>query len=162
MNPLRHPVQAFTADQPHRQIPAQVGREAVSMLIDPLDFNPRSPRGERLPKAPSVPYAMFYFNPRSPRGERHVFDLCRFLSMFISIHAPLAGSDYIFKQTKKRYLPISIHAPLAGSDHNRPCSRPPRLYFNPRSPRGERPWGVWVTAYARNISIHAPLAGSDQ
>ena len=33
------------------------------------DFNPRSPRGERLLLPPSLPL-VGYFNPRSPRGER--------------------------------------------------------------------------------------------
>ena len=32
-------------------------------------FNPRSPRGERLPQAPRLPNK-HHFNPRSPRGER--------------------------------------------------------------------------------------------
>ena len=124
------------------------------------------------------------FNPRSPRGERLSLKLF-FLFISISIHAPLAGSDLpdladatqllIFQST----LPsrgatdaldkvcgleqsISIHAPLAGSDFVNRALRinvllfqstlPSRgatkasvrcvgraNYFNPRSPRGERP-----------------------
>ncbi len=35
------------------------------------DFNPRSPRGERLLHPLSLLGRMSYFNPRSPRGERH-------------------------------------------------------------------------------------------
>ncbi|EFE93129.1 hypothetical protein GCWU000341_00208 [Oribacterium sp. oral taxon 078 str. F0262] len=102
---------------------------------------------------------------------------------------------------------ISIHAPLAGSDQERisPYFSPPRfqstlpsrgatlmqrfidregIYFNPRSPRGERPYKKRIEVQNREfqstlpsrgatkeiektypkefISIHAPLAGSDE
>ena len=79
---------------------------------------------------------------------------------------------------------ISIRAPLAGSD---PRSKAPRTRpawdFNPRSPCGERPKGIQLTAHTMDfnprspcgerhgrtdgrprvyvISIRAPLAGSD-
>ena len=36
------------------------------------------------------------------------------------------------------------------------------MYFNPRSPRGERRRYFLINASAPGISIHAPLAGSDQ
>ena len=79
---------------------------------------------------------------------------------------------------------ISIHAPLTGSDCDEQMQIGSALYFNPRSPYGERhirgfsyhlinnfnprsPYGerlhilpsVWL---AMDISIHAPLTGSDQ
>ena len=108
--------------------------------IEPTDFNPRSPCGERrerlrvqpppdrisihAPRAGSdflrvlMPLITSdsHFNPRSPCGERHGF--------LNSCHS---------------WLSISIHAPRAGSD-----ARPFRpahflLDFNPRSPCGERP-----------------------
>ena len=100
----------------------------------------------------------------------------------ISIHAPLAGSDLFKGQAYSRSW-ISIHAPLAGSDHpltsyavwsvsfqstlplrgatrESPCVDTHTVYFNPRSPCGERHDTSLRTAGAR-ISIHAPLAGSD-
>ena len=55
----------------------------------------------------------------------------------ISIHAPRTGSDG-FTMLLLFARHISIHAPRTGSDQNiglRVCSR---LYFNPRSPHGER------------------------
>ncbi len=101
----------------------------------------------------------------------------------ISIHAPLAGSDLalINGETEDD---ISIHAPLAGSDYIPPSHSFQPLYFNPRSPCGERhppdcsgaqqtphfnprsPCGerlgsVKTTRRILTISIHAPLAGSD-
>ena len=57
--------------------------------------------------------------------------------VLISIHAPLTGSDNeIFAGIAADA--ISIHAPLTGSDPK--CGREFKLalYFNPRSPYGER------------------------
>ena len=79
---------------------------------------------------------------------------------------------------------ISIHAPLTGSDHRLRFLAQPWMYFNPRSPYGERPFAP-ITAFhcgrfqstlplrgatggkmgltpPIEISIHAPLTGSDQ
>ncbi len=100
----------------------------------------------------------------------------------ISIHAPLAGSDIILIRFWLRVI-ISIHAPLAGSDVSNDTTLWTAVYFNPRSPRGERRWRVCrmnqmqifqstlpsrgatdkpTDRYvAKVISIHAPLAGSD-
>ena len=80
-------------------------------------------------------------------------------------------------------LIISIHAPLAGSDSRHAVHVTMLLYFNPRSPCGERPSTMAASQSCRNfnprspcgerrhlpyradldhrISIHAPLAGSD-
>ena len=72
-----------------------------------LDFNPRSPCGER----PSVPHrgniGGIYFNPRSPCGERHTRVLMADGSEKISIHAPRAGSDsniLCFCKFKAQYI----------------------------------------------------------
>ena len=78
---------------------------------------------------------------------------------------------------------ISIHAPRGGSDCPEAAHHGPGIYFNPRSPRGERRakarmWGFSATFQStlpaggatgslrrrgrqRNISIHAPRGGSD-
>ena len=78
----------------------------------------------------------------------------------ISIHAPLAGSDSTTSFPLFR-ASISIHAPLAGSDYAPHQEKLHSLYFNPRSPRGERHAGVSIYEEGTAISIHAPLAGSD-
>ena len=57
------------------------------------DFNPRSPYGERHPVYYFVHFPTHHFNPRSPYGERHFDDLKRIDAARISIHAPLTGSD---------------------------------------------------------------------
>ena len=125
------------------------------------DFNPRSPRGERLGIRSPPRYSGLYFNPRSPRGERlHGRNPFR-ERIAISIHAPRGGSDRNQQAAQQAFLNISIHAPRGGSDAiHRPtadilylfqstlpaggatkaictASTTPS-YFNPRSPRGER------------------------
>ena len=66
--------------------------QGLDMAVVDNNFNPRSPRGERL----------FYkfmmtlignFNPRSPRGERPTKFLTTSTIFTISIHAPREGSD---------------------------------------------------------------------
>ncbi|EEG30517.1 hypothetical protein CLOSTMETH_01858 [[Clostridium] methylpentosum DSM 5476] len=56
---------------------------------------------------------------------------------------------------------ISIHAPLVGSDLSAKAAHPGRIYFNPRSPCGERPLCPPIKKPLEGISIHAPLVGSD-
>ena len=81
-----------------------------------MNFNPRSPCGERLSGISSLGLSARYFNPRSPCGERRSEGFIALVVRIISIHAPRVGSD---------------------SRHIAACS--PRRHFNPRSPCGERP-----------------------
>ena len=55
----------------------------------------------------------------------------------ISIHAPRTGSDHIYPATWPEH-DISIHAPRTGSDFYVVVAFKNVLYFNPRSPHGER------------------------
>ena len=79
-----------------------------------LDFNPRSPWGERLA-------LLFSFCDRGP----------------ISIHAPRGGSDTPCTQPSPA-IQISIHAPRGGSDFTTAVKSARPHNFNPRSPWGER------------------------
>ena len=90
--------------------------------------------------AASVPRgaASDHFNPRSPHGERRFSVNGRRLLDQISIHAPLTGSDRRRSRIDFANRPISIHAPLTGSDLLTFALAIPRVYFNPRSPHGER------------------------
>ena len=128
-------------------------------MADPVDFNPRSPCGERHGEVRSRNFR-FYFNPRSPCGERLRPCAGSLCGWRISIHAPRAGSDCCLlvitptrtefqstlpvrgatpgKAERQDFIPISIHAPRAGSDED----------------------GLLVTDLDL-ISIHAPRAGSD-
>ena len=100
------------------------------------------------------------FNPRSPHGERRLISITVIIFEIISIHAPRMGSDWqgsrknassTFQstlpawgatnqhQTSVEHSAISIHAPRMGSDFRSPLLFPLYvLYFNPRSPHGER------------------------
>ena len=101
------------------------------------------------------------FNPRSPYGERLVYTIGTKQNKKISIHAPLTGSDS--QNTRPKWPEkISIHAPLTGSDSALSEYRRVMLYFNPRSPYGERPRVDRYKYHRYLISIHAPLTGSDK
>ena len=78
----------------------------------------------------------------------------------ISIHAPRTGSDQ-GRRGAREGLQISIHAPRTGSDPPYNARRRGNFYFNPRSPHGERLFGVGGHFGLPPISIHAPRTGSD-
>ena len=146
-----------------------------------MNFNPRSPCGER----PAPPFASArpcrHFNPRSPCGERRVPVKASSTATGISIHAPLAGSDAVRQAIVDR-VGISIHAPLAGSDPaGRPEIRRARFqstlplrgathgfsigqiqfpHFNPRSPCGERLVPRVCNAIIRIFQSTLPLRGA--
>ena len=72
----------------------------------------------------------------------------------------------LWRATKTGRLPdkpdnISIHAPRAGSDDVEPYFSLRSLYFNPRSPCGERLSCGAPKHRLILISIHAPRVGSD-
>ena len=146
------------------------------------------------------------FNPRSPRGERHEHARYDEEAAEFQSTLPSRGATGL-RVTRCKALDISIHAPLAGSDDHKRCHhvRDDRFQstlpsrgatgiidvtsvfindFNPRSPRGERRLDPRTMSseqrfqstlpsrgataerdglpWSRRISIHAPLAGSDQ
>ena len=103
-----------------------------------LDFNPRSPHGERPQVARLADEVVRNFNPRSPHGERPPGDLFQSWTGCISIHAPRTGSDDILLHVAISDLSISIHAPRTGSDAQAIAPVIAQGHFNPRSPHGER------------------------
>ena len=125
-----------------------------------VDFNPRSPHGERpfltaLSVSPS-----FDFNPRSPHGERRYVFSRLFICMGFQSTLPARGATKFRKQYFQR-LNISIHAPRTGSDQAAVVALTGNGDFNPRSPHGERRWNIGRRNNVRDISIHAPRTGSD-
>ena len=123
-------------------------------------FNPRSPGGERRGASRSGSPGRTDFNPRSPDGERQRAGGRQDRGGDISIHAPRMGSD-THRRLRRLGVQISIHAPRMGSDFGTPSQRTVdcrfqstlpgwgatfqtswpkiwRIYFNPRSPDGER------------------------
>ena len=77
------------------------------------------------------------FNPRSPCGERRMTSFPRASLRSFQSTLPVWGatSTAIITGTRAQ---ISIHAPRVGSDQQSGLSLVSRIYFNPRSPCGER------------------------
>ena len=122
------------------------------------------------------------FNPRSPCGERQ--QQCRQKRRRKKFQStlPVWGATTHHRMTPERHQ-ISIHAPRVGSDRLVDWSCCRAIYFNPRSPCGERlislnvmtriflfqstlpVWGATAPisglSVGINISIHAPRVGSD-
>ena len=73
---------------------------------------------------------------------------------------PAGGATRIGKRIPTRNH-ISIHAPRGGSDCPPGTGQGRIPYFNPRSPRGERPYHNSPGCPSPVISIHAPRGGSD-
>ena len=147
------------------------------------NFNPRSPRRERL----AITFASCgrspHFNPRSPRRERLAEIIgCTTGTAFQST-LPAKGATRRWRMIDIAVC-ISIHAPREGSDGSLYHPAGPVPHFNPRSPRRERPH---ESSYVDNdelfqstlpakgatceemfgrgdtdISIHAPREGSDE
>ncbi len=71
-----------------------VGSDKTSQRVRclTLNFNPRSPRGERQNREKEL-RRIKHFNPRSPRGERLLPSEVRKEIPTISTHAPHVGSD---------------------------------------------------------------------
>ena len=79
----------------------------------------------------------------------------------ISIHAPRVGSDGDHPELAAGAR-ISIHAPRVGSDRKRRRIRSQLENFNPRSPRGERPYADGVITIAAVFQSTLPAWGATQ
>ena len=88
-------------------------------LVSALDFNPRSPHGERR-KLNSSKSCKRDFNPRSPHGERQS-----------QSHDARCTSNFNPRSPHGERLPALVQAF-------------PPADFNPRSPHGERRFLIWV------------------
>ena len=123
-------------------------------------FQPTLPaRGATAAEVPSAVLAIF--QPTLPaRGATHTCSMavCRAL---ISTHAPRTGSD-VTRRNAPPGVAISTHAPRTGSDaFVTAASLMFAVYFNPRSPHGERPIAGRIRLGSLTISTHAPRTGSD-
>ena len=148
-----------------------------------MDFNPRSPDGERPTRWPT-PNSNRYFNPRSPDGERpsktsDTPSRTRFQSTLPGWGATVTTSNF-----NVYYKPFQSTLPGWGATQIHAVSFLFWAYFNPRSPDGERPgdgsplpgrsifqstlpgWGatnqLLTNPSSQGISIHAPRMGSDR
>ena len=85
---------------------------------------------------------------------------CQIRAASISIHAPREGSDVKFLRCPSSDLVISIHAPREGSDTKSKAATNLRLYFYPRSPRGERLKRLMMLATAARFLSTLPARGA--
>ena len=146
-------------------------------------FNPRTPRGVRLPYHPDHQRRLWRFQSTHPaRGATHRGWRCQ-RRRTISIHAPREGCDLqLVRVVLERG--ISIHAPREGCDDSRrvtlrsdspfQSTHPARGATSPLIYLGTRDGGFQSTHPARGatygppgaplrplISIHAPREGCD-
>ena len=94
-----------------------------SVLAD-LDFNPRSPGGER-PTQRANADGKYHFNPRSPGGERQLSRESTNVFALFQSTLPGRGATRKLRLAYVVTARISIHAPRAGSDMTHSCYRLP-------------------------------------
>ena len=98
------------------------------------------------------------FNPRSPYGERPNLSSSS-MRAGISIHAPLTGSDsriYCHVRGRSNFNPRS---PYGERRHPAPA-KPDAGDFNPRSPYGERPGSLRLFCRIKIFQSTLPLRGA--
>ena len=84
-----------------------------------------------------VPCWVRNFNPRSPHGERRRGGRGSASTRRFQSTLPARGAT-ARRQGQRIHKAISIHAPRTGSDVGMYAGRKDYIYFNPRSPHGER------------------------
>ena len=114
-----------------------------------------TPREGSDPIPSNFNFSVENFNPHSPRGERLVI-ICYLNKLYLfQSTLPARGA------TKKNFvfsclLCISIHTPREGSDARWQRQHTCKVYFNPHSPRGERHRRVKVTVGKGYFNPHSP------
>ena len=101
------------------------------------------------------------FQPTLPaRGATHLYAIGKLRLCIISTHAPRTGSDQGLSSLRQRRLYFNPRSPHGERRPIRYCpSR--RKHFNPRSPHGERHFVTQSIFNALGISTHAPRTGRD-
>ena len=104
---------------------------------------------------------MLNFNPRSPCGERPGWATGETRPMAISIHAPRAGSDARSQSPVNTPATFQSTLPVRGATTSFLC-RPPRVDgFQSTLPVRGATLRAPAWTFSVSISIHAPRAGSD-
>ena len=124
-----------------------------------LNFNPRSPCGERLGCFRQF-LPSFYFNPRSPCGERPGVSFKRRCFSRFQSTLPMRGATWL-TESVSFWWDISIHAPHAGSDPSSHWNQAREKLFQSTLPMRGATGTEGRLSVEVVISIHAPHAGSD-
>ena len=103
------------------------------------NFNPRPPRGERLPASSWRKDPKANFNPRPPRGERLNFKITvHFCRRFQSTPSARRATPRLMRlRTPRHRFQSTPSARRATNSTSASCTA--FCNFNPRPPRGERP-----------------------
>ena len=133
--------------------------EAVHKLTDTINFNPRSPHGERRDKTENIVLKRRFQSTLPARGATYRV-IGGMGGRGISIHAPRTGSDVGIPSCNVDKK-ISIHAPRTGSDENHTAFNAYQLIsiHAPRTGSDDKPHMRYTCL--KKISIHAPRTGSD-
>ena len=132
----------------------------ISCSVPRLDFNPRSPYGERLHPTKRLSSAPQFQSTLPLRGATKACPIGH-TGRKISIHAPLTGSDVFSGGCCPATKTISIHAPLTGSDLRDLTDDMYLCVFQSTLPLRGATLGGLTDLFFETISIHAPLTGSD-
>ena len=149
-------------------------------IITTENFNPRSPHGERRPRARTPRARTLHFNPRSPHGERHLPLALRHADFpfqptlphgerqdysarpgfrgAISTHAPAWGATS-YPHPENKYKNISTHAPARGATR---CHSPTLASEGISTHAPARGATYFAAQFRRcdDISTHAPARGA--
>ena len=101
------------------------------------------------------------FNPRAPRGARHAIIAAKLALAPISIHVPREGHDSNNCPLLLIHLQFQSTCPARGTTKRVYYYIWSISYFNPRAPRGARPFDIETTNIPEIISIHVPREGHD-
>ena len=102
-----------------------------------MHFNPRSPWGERLSPT-NVGCKIFAFQSTLPVGGATPHRAIFTVPLSISIHAPRGGSDSQKTGENRTFQTFQSTLPVGGATPRGVTAITNRIYFNPRSPWGER------------------------
>ena len=153
-------------------------------MSPPPDFNPRPPRGGRLPECDGFIISIAFqstppargatrrcrcrsgsyqnFNPRPPRGGRLVDKLLSDMRKIISIHAPREGGDVTMAQQMIDAELFQSTPPARGATGGFILLSPPIRNFNPRPPRGGRLTSKYFLRIFYRFQSTPPARGATQ
>ena len=126
-----------------------------------MNFNPRSPHGERHYSTHDKHQWSKRFQPTLPARGATSASAAKEDLQSISTHAPRTGSDRPFPASGGPGVGFQPTLPARGATVSIPPMCAHMLYFNPRSPHGERRHLNRVRLRLL-ISTHAPRTGSDR
>ena len=134
--------------------------KAVNISRPCLNFNPRSPRGERLIIGMFLSIVVKFQSTLPARGAT-TSSVVSTQPGTISIHAPREGSDPSLSTSSLASLDISIHAPREGSDLIILVRNMAKQIFQSTLPARGATQSSYTFVHPDFISIHAPREGSD-